>query len=46
MTAPPTFCNLLSPLQCNLDFSFIGAGGAGYYDERFIEYDLDAEHES
>ena len=34
-----------TPLQCNNNFSFIGAGGVGYYDERFIEYDLDAEDE-
>ena len=35
-----------SPHGCNLKFLFGGAGGVGYYDERFIEYDLDAEDEA
>ena len=40
------FLQKYTPLRCNLESFVVGAGGVGYYDERFIEYDLDAEDEA
>ena len=40
------FLQKSTPLRCNRKSFFVGAGGVGYYDERFIEYDLDAEDEA